>query len=145
MDIKGSACWSPSPHKLQVTGVTSQLTPALQSWFSAVSIAKSKSSIKRAQILFVYIFQNHRGITVSFDALCFEKWKFVTPYTPSFTMKCPSLHKTITYFQFLPQEAQVYLCVFVLVWRTYFRCFFVEIVEFRLLANSDSIINIPLF
>jgi len=53
--------------------VTSQLTPALPSWFSAVSIAKSKSSIKRAQIFFLYIFQNH------LDALCFEKWKFVKP------------------------------------------------------------------
>ena len=59
--------------------VTSQLTPALLSWFSAVSIAKSKSSIKRAQIFFLYIFQNHRGITLSLDALCFEKWKFVKP------------------------------------------------------------------
>ena len=56
-----------------------QLTPALPSWFSAVSIAKSKSSIKRAQIFFLYIFQNHRGITLSLDALCFEKWKFVKP------------------------------------------------------------------
>ena len=59
--------------------VTSQLTPALPSWFSAVSIPKSKSSIKRAQIFFLYIFQNHRGITLSLDALCFEKWKFVKP------------------------------------------------------------------
>jgi len=65
--------------KLQVTRVTPQLTPALPSWFSAVSIAKSKSSIKRAQIFFLYILQNHRGITVSLDALCFEKWKFVKP------------------------------------------------------------------
>jgi len=59
--------------------VTSQLTSALPSWFSAVSIAKSKSTIKRAQMFFLYIFQNYRGITLSLDALCFEKWKFVKP------------------------------------------------------------------
>ena len=39
----------------------------------------SKSSIQRAQIFFLYIYQNHRGITVSLDELCFEKWKFVEP------------------------------------------------------------------
>jgi len=53
--------------------VTSQLTPAMPSWFSAVSIAKSKSSIKRAQIFFSLSFENHRGITLSLNALCFDK------------------------------------------------------------------------
>ena len=47
--------------------------------FRSQYFSASKSSIKRAQIFFLYIFHNHRGITVSFDALCFEKWKFVEP------------------------------------------------------------------
>jgi len=56
--------------------------PALPSWFSAVSIAISfriKIVNERAQTFFLYIFQNHQGITLSLDALCFEKWKFVKP------------------------------------------------------------------
>ena len=140
MDIKGSACWSPSPHKLQVTGVMSQLTPALQSWFSAVSIAKSKSSIKRAQILFLYIFQNHRGITVSFDALCFEKWKFVTPRLSRWSVRV--YIKRLLTFNFYLRPIFVYFFLYGILTSV---VFFVEIVEFRLLANSDSIINIPLF
>jgi len=56
--------------------------PALPSWFSAVSIAISfgiKIVNKWAQTFFLYIFQNHRGITLSLDVLCFEKWKFIKP------------------------------------------------------------------
>ena len=41
--------------------------------FRSQYFSASKSSIKRTQIFFRYIFQNHRGITVSLDALCFEK------------------------------------------------------------------------
>ena len=31
--------------------------------------------------MFLYIFQNHGGITVSLYALCFEKWQFVQSLT----------------------------------------------------------------
>ena len=47
--------------------------------FRSQYFSASKSSIKREQIFFLYIFHNHRGITLSLDALCFEKWKFVKP------------------------------------------------------------------
>ena len=39
--------------------------------FRSQYFSASKSSIKRAQVFFLYIFQKHRGITVSLDALCF--------------------------------------------------------------------------
>ena len=53
--------------------------------FRSIYFSASKSSIKRAQIFFIYIFQNHPDITVSLDALCFESGNSLNPVFNTFT------------------------------------------------------------
>jgi len=51
------------------------------SWFSFDRniFRRQNRQLNEHKYFFLYIFQNHRGITVSPDELCFEKWKFVQP------------------------------------------------------------------
>jgi len=60
---------------MSIDQVTSQLTSGIAKLvlvsFDRNIFLASKSSIKRAQIFFLYIFQNHRGITVVYPLMRF--------------------------------------------------------------------------
>ena len=85
LSVKGGACilsvTTAESHEYWPSDVTADFWHCQvgSRQFRSQYFSASKSSIKRAQIFFLDIFQNHRGITVSLDELCFKKWKFVEP------------------------------------------------------------------
>ena len=68
---------------MSIDRVTSQLTSGIAKLvlgsFDRNIFRHQNRQLNEHKYFFLYIFQKHRGITVSLDALCFEKWKFVEP------------------------------------------------------------------
>jgi len=68
---------------MSIDQVTSQLTSGIAKLvlgsFDRNIFQHQNRQLNEHKYFFLYILQNHRGVTVSLDELCFEKWKFVEP------------------------------------------------------------------
>jgi len=64
---------------MSIDQVTSQLTSGIAKLvlgsFDRNILRHQNRQLKEQKYFFLYIFLNHRCITLSLDVLCFEKWK----------------------------------------------------------------------